>query len=189
MRGSGTSASPRGRGDGAPPSTGRVERADAGGGGLSGRVRRGDEDTVKELVDSGVDLNGDVSPFFYARTRGMVKLLVDSGANVNHIGHLRGTPLMSAARWQSPEIVAALLGAHADVDAAASGTTALIEAVSALQPETVRLLLRAGARVNAVDENGKSALRHALAARETARGAPSAELDEIIALLRAAGAK
>src|SRR2546428_8088531 len=126
--------------------TGRTREA---AGYLEDAVRRGDEDTVRELVDSGVDLNGDVSPFFYARTRGMVKLLIDSGANVNHVGQMRGTPLVSAAPWQSPEIVAALLDAKADVNAAASGTTALMEAVSARKAETVRLLLRAGAKERA----------------------------------------
>jgi hypothetical protein len=126
---------------------------------LQDAVGRGDEETVRALVDAGADPNGGVrAALTYARGPAMIKLLVASGADVNHAERSGETPLMSAAQWSTPEIVAALLEAKANI--------------------------------NAVDEQGTTAMQRALRSRESAQNAASRErLDRIIALLRAAGAR
>jgi hypothetical protein len=128
-------------------------------------VQRGDADTVAVLLQAGADPNsGSLPPIFLTRDPAVIAMLANGGADVNHVMLTGETPLMWAAR---------------------NGVAA-----------AVRALLQAGARVNAAREgDGKTALQIAI---DTAAHPPPpfpgsdpapAEFEEIVALLRAAGAK
>jgi ankyrin repeat protein len=107
-----------------------------------------------------------------ARTVG---LLLDHGANVESRNYDEATPLMWAAEHGSTEVVRALLGRGADVEARDKyGGTALIRAACECaiidMPETLesmRLLLEKGANVNARDTDGGTALMAAASAGRT----------------------
>ena len=90
-----------------------------------------------------------------------VAKLLESGANANSKGDYDESALAVAARQGHEEIVKLLLENHALVDAREmGGTTPLMWASTA---DIVELLLRAGADINAVDNEGRSVLRHAVA--------------------------
>lgn len=76
----------------------------------------------------------------------------------------RPSALLCAVGSTSAETVAALLDAGADPNLAANtdGKTALIQAVDEQEPAMVRLLIDAGARVDARDQDGDTALRLAV---------------------------
>jgi ankyrin repeat protein len=95
-----------------------------------------------------------------------------------------GTALMVAAEAGQTEAVKLLLDRGADVDAVdANGETALMYAAQAGHPRVVRLLVARGASVNLRDHDGATALGSAT------RYGPSPQHDEVIAILKAAGAR
>jgi uncharacterized protein DUF6438/ankyrin repeat protein len=161
---------------------------------LRDAVQRGDTDTVAALLEAGADPNaGTPSPLSMARSARMIRRLVDAGALVDLADASGRTPLLQAARWLDPEVVAALLDARANPRVAGpGGETPLMAAARSGRAETVRLLLAAGAPAGAVNEEGQTALDAALRAKAepTPRiiggTPPPRQFDEIIALLRAA---
>lgn len=87
--------------------------------------------------------------------------LIDSGADVNAVDDEGMTPLHAAAAADSAEVVRLLLDAGAHVDPQnAKGETPLRVAVQApwSDPESLRLLLNAGANPSIEPQNGVSAI-------------------------------
>jgi ankyrin repeat protein len=120
----------------------------------------------------------------------IVSVLIESGANVNAISFYHGlySPLYAAAQMAHTEIVSQLIRAGADVNLLVNdrGETALMAAADGIsilrQVETISLLIQAGANINAVSDDGKTALHNALNfERERGR-------DQVVAFLIAHGA-
>lgn len=129
----------------------------------------------------------------------MASFLLNHGADINApITLVQDTPLMMAAACGMPEIVADLVKRGADLEkrgrslvckisGSDEGDTALIRAIRWNQKtdergrvESIKLLIEAGANVNALGEGGKTALD---------RVGTAAKFSEIRKLLLAAGAK
>ncbi len=108
---------------------------------------------------------------------GLVDLLLSAGAEVDVRDDYGWTPLHRAVMDDRVEIAVRLLAHGADVNArAGNGSYALMMACD--DPEMTERLLRAGASVNAVDEDKETALFHAV----------NCEAEEVIRALIAAGA-
>lgn len=127
-------------------------------------------DTVRELVDSGADVNhvtadGILTPLGDAillSKPDMAALLIDAGANVDWANHLGYTHLMHAVGDGQLDIVQLLISGGADLEISTSPdrpTTVLTIAALDNKTEMVRELLRAGA--DATGEAGESAMRWA----------------------------
>ena len=95
-----------------------------------------------------------------------LKSLLSQGVNINATDEDGETALMEAADGRNPEV-------------GRDGETALMIAADEGNTETVRLLIQAGANVNARDDEGESALDKALDERN----------HQVAELLRAAGAR
>jgi|SRR5579875_965111 len=115
------------------------------------------------LLQGGADVNGLSSPnketaLWRAAARGSVvsvKFLIQAGADVNKVNIMRLTPLCVAASRESDDhvfVVSALIDAKADVNSG-EGSTPLMCACRGLA-QTVRILLSAGAEVNAMRASG-----------------------------------
>jgi ankyrin repeat protein len=130
----------------------------------------GDLETVKALVESGVELNavenlsGGHSPLSYAAERKhteVAKYLLSVGADPNF-----NYPLMAALGSGASEIAYILLKAGADINQREDchGETVLMFATSCyidyLDLELIQLLIQRGADVNARDYNGLSVVDH-----------------------------
>ena len=153
-----------------------------------------DERTVRLLLDHGADPNARDAKGNTALLHGLysgkdrvdvVRLLVSHGADVNIAGHYKGqAALASAAAIDHVDSMEALLSAGADVNARdADGGTPLMIAVRRGSSPSVRLLIKHGSPIDAVDHDGKTALDHA---RDLD---PDMGRSRIAALLRNAGAK
>lgn len=117
---------------------------------------------------------------------GIVRVLLDKGANVNQPTNYK-TALMLAADKGYADTVNLLLTKGAQVNVQTDEGTALMEAVSSGHTEVVKILLSAGADIKAVHRLGDQAL--ALAARQRNYKSPNVEPDpEILRLLLAKGA-
>jgi len=77
-----------------------------------------------------------------------VKQLINSGVDINSIGAERFTPLMMAVSNDETKIVEYLIIAGANVNQSFNGWTALIEAADEGSYSSMKLLLKAGAEVN-----------------------------------------
>jgi ankyrin repeat protein len=88
-----------------------------------------------------------------------VRLLIDAGANVNPKAALEA-PLQFQAEVGDANSVKALVEAGANMEAGSSpnGWTALMWAAHKPNPAIVEALLRGGAKVNAKDGSGRTAL-------------------------------
>lgn len=144
----------------------------------------GDADTVRAFIEHGANVNVKVDvyawmmclparrisnswqqfivPLQYARGVEVVKLLIDAGANVNPKAAL-GPPLNFQVMLGDADSVKALIEAGANTEAGSStnGGTALMYAVrepNGLNPAVVGVLLQGGAKVNAKDDSGRTAL-------------------------------
>jgi ankyrin repeat protein len=95
----------------------------------------------------------------------VVKLLLDANADINYTEESTGDrPLGAAVKSGSraPEVVKILLEANAEVNyAGAAGSTPLIDAAVWGHSDTLKLLLDAGADVDAKDKYGYTGLRMA----------------------------
>jgi uncharacterized protein len=122
-------------------------------------TRRNQPDEVQRLLAAGANPNADKVPgyegrpaLFHAATFGYIDIaskLMERGANANY-GADRGTltPLMLAALNGPAPMVELLVKYGADVNAQASGSTALTEATRKGDPKVLRVLLDAGANPN-----------------------------------------
>jgi len=128
---------------------------------IADAAERGDLESVRQLLQSGVDVNDShadgMTALHWAAENGntdIAKALIFAGANVQSGTRIGAyTPLHIASRGGHHEVVEALLGGHADPDAmtSVSGATPLHLAAASHNPATVRALLAAGADVNARD--------------------------------------
>ena len=92
-----------------------------------------------------------------------VKLLLESGADVNTRDTNGDTPLITAAFMGFNETIKLLLEKGADVNAKNNlGSTALMEAATMNRPEAVEILLKRGADTKATNIAGLTALDAAL---------------------------
>ena len=135
-------------------------------------VSEGNKELLAWLVAHGakdLGVSSAMAAATYKRDPGMVRLLIEAGFDVDGRDSSGTTPLMSAAFNGDEEIVKMLLDAGADVKAKSNGReqTALINAVHQIAltrstdrtgPSLIKLLLSHGADVNAVDDQGRSAL-------------------------------
>jgi ankyrin repeat protein len=141
-------------------------------------------ETVKLLVEQGADVNAadtvGVTPLIAAAfvdNGAVARFLVEKGANVNARGTVgANTALMGASINGNADLTRLLLAHEADVNAisadrggtvkngpvAFGNVTSLHLSVSSGSPETVRLLLDGGARVNAQDIRGMTPLMFAV---------------------------
>lgn len=92
----------------------------------------------------------------------VARILIGRGARVDAVTSGGETALHHAAA-RCVDTVRLLLqnGANANVASKGHGTTPLIVAAFAAEPEAVKLLIAHGANVNAIESDGKSALYHA----------------------------
>jgi ankyrin len=123
---------------------------------LSTAAFLGNAKSVRILLDAGSDPNATnhagATPLHRAATdAAKVRLLIEHGAEVNARSLLDNTPLILAARRHgAAPVLEQLIARGADVnDANRHGITALMAAAAADDIESVRLLLRHGANVNA----------------------------------------
>ncbi|KAL6718697.1 hypothetical protein ACLMJK_002931 [Lecanora helva] len=92
----------------------------------------------------------------------VVRLLIDSGADVDATDGFRNTALHVACQHNHPEIVRSLIDAGAEINAARNDKKpALHIACFSNHPEIVRLLIDKGADINAIDIWGETALHGA----------------------------
>lgn len=150
------------------------DRADSGETALTFAVRFRDADAIHMLLDNGADPNivnqNGISPLLEAMRFGasktqqleMMQLLLTRGADPNVRGAGVGTPLSLAVRQYSLAMVKLLLDHRADPNLTDDiDATPLMRAVSRqnLGPDTVtivRILVDAGADVNAHDPSGNT---------------------------------
>jgi len=125
-------------------------------------IGEGTEWIVVEMLKSGLETN-DVQNGLYPASRsgksGIIKLLLDRGADVNFPGGGYGSALGAAACWGRVETVALLLDRGADVNIPGGGYGSALGAAACWgSVETVALLLDRGADVNVPSGRYGSAL-------------------------------
>ena len=151
-------------------------------------ARHGCADIVRILLQNGADASQSETQSFSAlhfaalnddKDPEIASLLIHYGANVNLFSTVNGlyTPLYLAARRANAPVVSRLIRGGADVNLVvnARGETVLMRASSfphcslsewdrrnGRQTETISLLLEAGANINAVSEDGETALLNAV---------------------------
>jgi uncharacterized protein len=131
-------------------------------------------DVARMLIAAGADVNAqdDIknSAYLLAGARGyldILKLTIAAGADLASTNRFGGTALIPACHYGHVETVRYLLATKIDIDHVNNlGWTALFEAVilgdgGAAHTEIVRLLVRAGAKIQIADRQGVTPLAHA----------------------------
>ena len=133
--------------------------------------------TARALVAKGADVNAPepdgTTALHWAVQRNDVDLvsrLLRAGAKVNVKNSFGVSPMSEAALAANPVLIDRLLAAGADVESPnADGQTALMVVARTGQVEAARVLLKKGAKVNAVEKwRGQTALMWAVAQGHTA---------------------
>ncbi len=136
-------------------------------GGLHEAAKSGDISRAEVMLNSGADINEKKpfgTPLHFAAGFGqpeMVKYLLSKGADIDSWVEVGGTPLISAASAKRTECVQILLKHGANVNATGSTTlneTALHLAALNGHTEVMRVLIVAGADINARDFAGRTPL-------------------------------
>lgn len=131
---------------------------------LAKAARRGDLETVRELLDAGNEVNVTDAlgrtplhmAAFYGRPR-TSELLLERGAEVNAGDRVGMTPLHAAVLDGRTSVAEILLARGADINAAShTGLTPLHLAAATGQPAIARLLLGRGADPQRKDKDGKT---------------------------------
>jgi hypothetical protein len=134
---------------------------------LAKAVYADDLEAATDLIARGADPNGReedrTTPLFIAVENGnldMVRLLVDAGAKVNARNKAKRTPIMGIDDDTSKELLDLLLAHGAKVDVTdANGNTPLIAALEGkARPEIISALLTARSRIDAQNNDGRTAL-------------------------------
>lgn len=126
-------------------------------------------DLAEVLINAGADVNqknnwGGAVLGNYLQNKGVtvekISLLIEFGADINHVDDDGYTPLINAAEKQDPEIIQFLLDAGADVSRATNNgwTPLLLAARYNENPEVLQILLDAGADPNYTKEDGFNVL-------------------------------
>lgn len=169
-----------------------------------------DLDKVKEAVGEGAMVNGPtknegITPLMEASSTvqpwrnkedcimswgfdrsNIARYLIEEGADVNATDSKGETALMWAAYAKDSErMVKLLLEKGADPNLRTKDSTALMRAAAGGNIESVKMLLQAGAFVDATDENGKTALQIAIAGKKSVQIGIYVKIEKI---LRDAGA-
>jgi len=127
-------------------------------------LKKNNIELVRLFLDSGADIhridNRGQTPIeyaaCYAKDPAIFRLLIEKGADI-HKGGSGSTPLHNAAANSKPDNVALFINLGADVNARdAEENTPLIDGVGSY--ECVDVLLKAGARINLQNNEGKTAL-------------------------------
>lgn len=122
----------------------------------------GKEEFAKYLVQKGANVNKKYrsTPLASAQTIGMAQFLLSYGADINIFGDDSNTPLSEAARNGNLELCRFFISKGADVNLAGpkSGSPPLHQAKTI---EIAELLISSGAKINALDYRGATALAEA----------------------------
>jgi hypothetical protein len=138
---------------------------------LRSAARRADPETVKALLDAGIApdtgaVDASQTPLYFALAQACheqgaetdwlvetVQLLVDAGADVSRLDDNRNPPLMHAAHYCGPKVVAILVDAGARVDVRnGSGVTPLALALIMGNFDAAEGLVAKGARLGKDDQ-------------------------------------
>ena len=160
---------------------------------LSYAIRRKENvfEVVKALLDAGAEVDSDIlqtavsgennevlrlilsqkidkdalsSVLTYAKNSGVIRMLTEAGADINHKNSYGKTLLMDSAELENanPDFVKDLINIGANVNAINDdGKTPLMYAARDGSSSVVKVLLEAGAYVNTVDNSRKTALMYA----------------------------
>ncbi|CAI7581673.1 unnamed protein product [Penicillium glandicola] len=123
------------------------------------------------LIDNGVDVNstaalGDsllhLAAQKYAISReAVVRLLIEKGANLEHMNERKYTPLQVACQYGSVEVARCLIESGADLHTQDRGGRSLLHLASSNEVNITKLLVEKGLDVNAKDETGETPLHMA----------------------------
>jgi ankyrin repeat protein len=146
---------------------------------LSWAIRMEHPETVLALLGADAPVSSeDLRESIYYGYLEILRILLDTGFDVNQAGQYGQTFLHFAAELGEVEIISELLARGAKIDAQdKNGDTPLAFAAGTNHPSTVAALLELGARADTKDQHGRSPLDTA-----TAEG-----FDEVVEILRAAG--
>lgn len=139
-------------------------------------VKNNDSAKAQQLIKSGANVNAKdesgMTVLMYAVMAGdtnIVNALLEAKANVNAKNYVGVTPIIFAAMDGHTDITRSLIKAKADVnarpDASVGCMTALHWAVCNNYDAVAKLLVAAGANVNAKNSEGQTALMFAIANR------------------------
>jgi ankyrin len=135
-------------------------------------VKSGDKAAALALIDRRADVNAPEADgttalhwAVHQNDLDLVQRLLRAGAKANAVNDYGASPMSEAATAASPEMLAALLEAGADVESPnPDGQTSLMIVARTGRVDAAQMLLRHGARVNAVEKwRGQTALMWAAA--------------------------